>query len=247
MNRADHISSSKPRNILRQKYDPTDYPILMLGRCIDDDLFRAACWRRSQPYSALIVSHHGTDSVSCDSGWLTPISSVPPNVEFFIDDLESEWTFVQPFDFIYMRMLTLTGSIRDWDKLFCQSFQYVHISCSLALEQWYIRTLEDTLTTTSHNRHLTPGAYIELHDPSNPLRSDYGTLPKDSALNRWNDFFLEASIKLGAPMNSCVHTSRSSRTRGSSMSRSRSTSGRLTRGPRIQSGRRSVSFSSHRW
>jgi hypothetical protein len=48
-------------------------------------------------------------------------SSVPPNAEFFIDDLESEWTFINPFDFIYVRMLT--GSIRDWPKLVGQAFQ----------------------------------------------------------------------------------------------------------------------------
>lgn len=47
--------------------------------------------------------------------------SVPPNTEFFIDDLESDWTFVNPFDFIYVRMLT--GSIRDWPKLVGQAFQ----------------------------------------------------------------------------------------------------------------------------
>ncbi|KAK4208054.1 S-adenosyl-L-methionine-dependent methyltransferase [Rhypophila decipiens] len=107
---------------------------------------------------------------------LSPIqpSFVPPNVEFFIDDLEADWTFIRPFDFIYCRMLT--GSIRDWPKLFGQAL-----------------------------RHLNPGGYIELHDPSNPLRSDDNTLPKDCALNRWNDFFLEASLKLGAPMNSSDH------------------------------------------
>lgn len=46
---------------------------------------------------------------------------MPPNVEFFVDDLESEWTFVSKFDFIYMRMLG--GSIHDWPKLFEQAYQ----------------------------------------------------------------------------------------------------------------------------
>lgn len=50
------------------------------------------------------------------------ISSVPPNVEFFVDDLEEEWTYQTHFDFIYMRLLT--GSILNWPKLFDQAFQY---------------------------------------------------------------------------------------------------------------------------
>lgn len=42
-------------------------------------------------------------------------------MEFFVDDLEAEWNFVRPFDFIYARMLS--GSIKDWPKLFSQAFQ----------------------------------------------------------------------------------------------------------------------------
>ncbi|PHH60645.1 hypothetical protein CDD81_1396 [Ophiocordyceps australis] len=54
---------------------------------------------------------------------LSPIqpSFVPPNVSFFIDDLEDEWTFTYKFDFIYARMLT--ASISDWPKFMRQSYQ----------------------------------------------------------------------------------------------------------------------------
>ncbi|KAK3321507.1 S-adenosyl-L-methionine-dependent methyltransferase [Cercophora scortea] len=54
---------------------------------------------------------------------LSPIQPpfVPPNLQFLIDDLESEWTYTTPFDFIYMRLLC--GSIKDWPNLFRQSFQ----------------------------------------------------------------------------------------------------------------------------
>ena len=41
-----------------------------------------------------------------------PFSSVPPNVEFQIDDLEDEWTYSKPFNYIHSRMLA--GSIKDW-------------------------------------------------------------------------------------------------------------------------------------
>ncbi len=47
--------------------------------------------------------------------------SVPPNVSFFVDDIEDEWTFSYKFDFVYARMLT--ASVADWPKLMRQSFE----------------------------------------------------------------------------------------------------------------------------
>ncbi|KAK0611208.1 S-adenosyl-L-methionine-dependent methyltransferase [Immersiella caudata] len=104
---------------------------------------------------------------------LSPVQPefVPPNLEFFVDDLESDWTFVQPFDFIYCRLLT--GSILDWPKRFGQTFTHLH-----------------------------PGGYIELFDTLNPLVSDDGTLTEDSGLSKWNRLLVEASEKLGRPLNS---------------------------------------------
>ncbi|KAJ4172517.1 hypothetical protein NW754_002718 [Fusarium falciforme] len=54
---------------------------------------------------------------------LSPIQPtfVPPNVSFFVDDVEEEWTYTSPFDFIYLR--AMTGSIRNWPKLFSQAYQ----------------------------------------------------------------------------------------------------------------------------
>lgn len=37
--------------------------------------------------------------------------SVPPNCSFEIDDIEKEWTWSKPFDFIFSR--TLAGSFSD--------------------------------------------------------------------------------------------------------------------------------------
>lgn len=45
--------------------------------------------------------------------------SVPPNLSFQVDDLEDDWTFSQPFDFIFSRMMT--GAIDDWPRFFRQS------------------------------------------------------------------------------------------------------------------------------
>ncbi|KAM6505944.1 hypothetical protein FSOLCH5_014121 [Fusarium solani] len=54
---------------------------------------------------------------------LSPIQPtfVPPNVSFFVDDVEEEWTYASPFDFIYLR--AMTGSIRNWPKFFIQAYQ----------------------------------------------------------------------------------------------------------------------------
>ncbi|KAK5659095.1 hypothetical protein OQA88_1185 [Cercophora sp. LCS_1] len=101
---------------------------------------------------------------------LSPIQPefVPPNVEYLVDDLEIDWTFVHPFDLIYMRFLT--GSIKDWPRLFAQSFA-----------------------------NLTPGGHIEHFDTLNPLVSSDGTPSPDSPLLKWNILLLEASQKLGRP------------------------------------------------
>ena len=53
---------------------------------------------------------------------LSPIQPafVPPNVSFLIDDIEDNWSFSTPFDFIFTRFMT--GSIQDFPRFFRQSF-----------------------------------------------------------------------------------------------------------------------------
>ena len=48
--------------------------------------------------------------------------SVPPNVKFYVEDLEDTWANTAPYDFIYCRMLT--GSIANFPKFFQQSYEY---------------------------------------------------------------------------------------------------------------------------
>ncbi|KAK4101315.1 S-adenosyl-L-methionine-dependent methyltransferase [Parathielavia hyrcaniae] len=63
-----------------------------------------------------------TSVVGIDISPIQP-SFVPPKVEFFVDDLELEWNYVNPFDFIYTRFMT--GSIKNWPMFFSQSFQHL--------------------------------------------------------------------------------------------------------------------------
>ncbi|KAK3936976.1 Phosphoethanolamine N-methyltransferase 1 [Diplogelasinospora grovesii] len=104
---------------------------------------------------------------------LSPIQPafVPPNLAFYIDDLEEPWTYTENFDFIYQRMLT--GSLANWPRF---------------MENCY--------------EHLNPGGWVELADIAFPLESDDGTLPKDSALVRWNQLVLQAALNLGRPLDS---------------------------------------------
>jgi len=106
---------------------------------------------------------------------LSPIQPeyVAPNIEFFVDDLEEEWNYTTPFDFVYLR--AMSGSIRDWDKLFTQAYN-----------------------------NLVPGGYIEICDLINPVLCDDGTLPADCPLVQWNNHLLEATIKIGSPLNSAL-------------------------------------------
>ena len=47
-------------------------------------------------------------------------SSVPPNCYFEIDDLEKEWTWNRPFDFVFCRMMA--GSFSDYGSIVQKAF-----------------------------------------------------------------------------------------------------------------------------
>lgn len=110
---------------------------------------------------------------------LSPIQPtiVVPNVQFYVDNLDEDWAFDHPFDFVHMRFML--GSVKDWPKWIRQAYL-----------------------------NLNPGGFVELCDPINPIVCDDGSVPADSALLQWNNLLLEASEKLGAPMNCALHYKR---------------------------------------
>ena len=63
-----------------------------------------------------VFLHENTPTAS-----LLTLLSVPPNVHFFIDDLEDEWAFNTNFDFIFTRFMT--GSIKDFPRYFKQCYE----------------------------------------------------------------------------------------------------------------------------
>jgi len=49
--------------------------------------------------------------------------------------------------------------------------------------------------------NLEPGGYLEIVDSAFPLRSDDDSIPPDSSLRQWSDLMIEASHKLGRPID----------------------------------------------
>ncbi|KAF1850081.1 S-adenosyl-L-methionine-dependent methyltransferase [Cucurbitaria berberidis CBS 394.84] len=77
---------------------------------------------------------------------LSPIQPnwVPPNVKFEIDDAEQTWTWKEDFfDLIHLR--TMTGCIRDWDKLFAQAYQHTKPGGFIELQEMdYMGVIQPT-------------------------------------------------------------------------------------------------------
>ncbi|KAF4930985.1 Secondary metabolism regulator LAE1 [Colletotrichum viniferum] len=46
---------------------------------------------------------------------------VPPNVYFEVDDLDNEWIYSRPFDYIHIR--GMSGSVRNWPELLKKCFE----------------------------------------------------------------------------------------------------------------------------
>ncbi|KAJ5890043.1 hypothetical protein N7504_010853 [Penicillium tannophilum] len=104
---------------------------------------------------------------------ISPIqpSWVAPNIEFIVEDFESEWQFEQNyFDFVHARCLA--GCVADWPG--------------------FLRRIYD---------HVKPGGYFESHESAVWARSDDGSLKQDSALMQWQQAINIAGDKSGRELN----------------------------------------------
>ncbi|KAL7275414.1 hypothetical protein RUND412_001642 [Rhizina undulata] len=105
---------------------------------------------------------------------LSPIQPnwVPPNLKFEVDDIEDEWTY-QPGTFDLVFIRHMAGFVYDWPKLYRQAF-----------------------------RALKPGGWIELQDFCCFWNSDDGSLPPDSILPEWSQYWEKATNESGREWNS---------------------------------------------
>lgn len=101
---------------------------------------------------------------------LSPIQPnwAPPNCKFFVDDIESDWTFTpdESFDFIHAR--TLAGGIADWDRLIRQAAA-----------------------------HLRPGGWLEVQEFDELIYSDDGTRERAGATIPWHEKLAYAAARFG--------------------------------------------------
>ncbi|KAK2803770.1 hypothetical protein FQN51_003000 [Onygenales sp. PD_10] len=145
---------------------------------------------------------------------LSPIqpSMVPPNVKFEIDDVEADWSYSAPFDFIHSRYMAM--SIQDWPRLVSQMYsnvkpggwvelydcdlEYRSFDGSLTKEHAIYKNEELVISgTLKHGREPCPGpklkswmknaGFVNITEKIIPL--PLGTWPKNPKLKEvgaWN-------------------------------------------------------------
>ncbi|WQF89507.1 Putative S-adenosyl-L-methionine-dependent methyltransferase superfamily [Colletotrichum destructivum] len=64
-------------------------------------------------------SHPEAEVLGVDLSPIQP-QSVPPNVRFEVDDIEEDWLYSQPFDYIHLRFMN--GSLADWKKTVTKAY-----------------------------------------------------------------------------------------------------------------------------
>ncbi|OAX81512.1 hypothetical protein ACJ72_04145 [Emergomyces africanus] len=69
---------------------------------------------------SLSDAHPSTEVLGVDLSPIQPFY-VPPNCSFEIDDLEKDWTWTRPFDYIFSRMMV--GSFADFSRFADQAYQ----------------------------------------------------------------------------------------------------------------------------
>lgn len=104
----------------------------------------------------------GTDLSPIQPNW------APPNCRFFIDDVESDWTFTQDEAFDYIHARNLAGGVADWGRLLRQAYN-----------------------------HVKPGGWVELQEYEGRFTSDDGTHENAAMLMEWQELLDEASMQFG--------------------------------------------------
>ncbi|KAI5460200.1 S-adenosyl-L-methionine-dependent methyltransferase [Mariannaea sp. PMI_226] len=92
--------------------------------------------------------HQEAEVIGVDLSPIQP-SLVPPNVIFQVDDIEDEWTFSKPFDYIHSRFMT--SSIADWTDFLTKCFDNLTPGGYLELQEADITVKSDDGTLTTDN------------------------------------------------------------------------------------------------
>lgn len=105
---------------------------------------------------------------------LSPIQPdwVPGNLEFQVDDCESDWTFSDNRKFDYIHMRNLGGAIQDWPGLLRRCYD-----------------------------HLNPGGWIECSNIEAFGQSANNTMTPENASYQWQTNLTQAASMVGRKLN----------------------------------------------
>ncbi|KAJ5376796.1 hypothetical protein N7509_013682 [Penicillium cosmopolitanum] len=101
-----------------------------------------------------------------------PVTWMPPNCIFEVDDVLRDWTWRDPFDFIHIRLMYGAFPPEGWDQLYKQAYA--------ALE---------------------PGGWIEQMEFDVRVRSDDMTLKEEHQLSKWGNIFINCAERAGRSLN----------------------------------------------
>ncbi|KAJ5391064.1 hypothetical protein N7509_006554 [Penicillium cosmopolitanum] len=97
-----------------------------------------------------------------------PVTWMPPNCIFEVDDILREWTWEKLFDFIHLRLMLGAFTPEGWQQVYKQCYE-----------------------------SLAPGCWIEQIELDVRVYSDDGSLKSDSYLAGWGDNFIGCSERAG--------------------------------------------------
>ncbi|KAH7149799.1 S-adenosyl-L-methionine-dependent methyltransferase [Dactylonectria estremocensis] len=127
---------------------------------------------------------------------LSPIqpSFVPPNVEFFVDDIDEEWNHSKPFDYIHSRMMT--SSIANW-RVYLQKI-YDNLApggyAELQEADLFLSSDDDTLTADHalvrclqlmHEASVQFGRAFQEIQPLKAMMEEIGFVDVARARRKW--------------------------------------------------------------
>ncbi|KAI4140680.1 MAG: hypothetical protein L6R39_005688 [Caloplaca ligustica] len=105
---------------------------------------------------------------------------VPPNVRFEVDDVEDDWTYHQPFDFIHCRFMG--NAIHDWPKLHQRVFQHTKPG-------GWAEFIDLDLTWTS------PDGSLKKHYASQKFNDEFIRVSRETNLESCPGLYLEGWMK----------------------------------------------------
>ncbi|KAG7403604.1 putative methyltransferase tdiE [Fusarium oxysporum f. sp. rapae] len=95
--------------------------------------------------------HPEADITGVDLSPIQP-SFVPPNVRFLIDDIDEEWDYSEPFDYIHSRMMNF--SVQDWPVYLRKIYQNLAPGGYVELQEIDVIMKSDDGTLTEDNALL---------------------------------------------------------------------------------------------